>query len=122
MSPVSRGRKSKKAKKGKKPPARVTSSGWGKAARREIGGHGPGAPWSASDEFPRLLHRYTQWWEPSHERLIAASGGLLTAQGPRALEQAPAALVGAALYAAGGGDRSGPRFDPAARELVDRSH
>jgi hypothetical protein len=121
MSPVSRGRKSKKAKKGKKPPARVTSSGWAKAARREIGGHGLGVPWSASDEFPRLLDRYTQWWEPSHERLIAASGGLLAAQSPRALEQAAAELVGAELYDAVRVERSGLRFDTWAMELVDRA-
>ena len=121
MSPVSRGRKSKKAKKGKKPPARVTSSGWAKAAGREIGGHGLEVPRSASHEFPRLLDRYTQWWEPSHERLIAASGGLLAAQSPRALEQATAELVGAELYDAVRDERSGLRFDTWAMELVDRA-
>ena len=121
MSPVSRGRKSKKAKKGKKPPVRVTSSGWAKAARREIGGPGLGVRWSASDEFPRLLDRHTQWWEPSHERLMAASGGLLAAQSPRALEQATAELVGAELYAAVRDERSGLRLDTWAIELVDRA-
>jgi hypothetical protein len=119
MSPVSRGRKSKKAKKGKKPPVRATSSGWAKAARREFGGPGLGA--SASAGFSRPLDRYTQWWEPSHERLIAASGSLLAAPGPRALEQATAELVGAELYDAVREDRYGLRFDLWAVELVDRT-
>jgi hypothetical protein len=111
MSPVSRGRKSKKAKKGKKPPARATSSGWAKAARSE----------SASAGFSRPLDRYTQWWEPSHERVIAASGGLLAARGPRGLEQATAELVGAELYDAVREERYGFRFDLWAVELVDRT-
>jgi hypothetical protein len=110
MSPVSRGRRSKKAKKGKKPPPRVSSSGWGKAARREFGV-------SAS----RPLDRYTQWWEPSHERVMTASGGLLAAPGPRALEQATAELVGAELYDAVREERSGLRFDLWAVELIDRA-
>jgi hypothetical protein len=121
MSPMSRGRKSRKAKKGKKPPARVTSSGWAKAAKHEFGGRGLGVPRSPSDEFPRLLDRYTQWWEPSHERVIAASGGLLAAQGPRVLEQATAELIGAELYDAVRDERSGLRFDAWAMELVDRA-
>jgi hypothetical protein len=121
MSPVSRGRKSKKTRKGKKPPARVTSSGWAKGARRESGGPGLGVPRLPAHEFTRPLDRYTQWWEPSHERLIAASGGLLAAQGPRALEQATAELVGAELYDAVRDERSGLRFDTWAMELVDRA-
>jgi hypothetical protein len=116
MSPVSRGRKSKKAKKGKKPPARATSSGWAKAARREFG-----VSSSASAGFSRPLDRYTQWWEPSHERVIAASGGLLAAPGPRVLEQATAELVGAELYDAVREERYGLRFDLWAVELVDRT-
>ena len=116
MSPVSRGRKAKKAKKGKKPPARATSSGWGKAARREFG-----VSSSASAGFSRPLDRYTQWWEPSHERVIAASGGLLAAPGPRALEQAAAELVGAELYHAVHEERYGLRFDTWAVELIDRA-
>ena len=35
---------------------------------------------------------YAQWWKQSHDRLIAASGTLLAAPGPRALEQATAEL------------------------------
>ncbi len=121
MSPVSRGRKPKKAKKGKKPPARATSSGWAKAPRRESGGPSLGVPTPAFQEISRPFDRYTQWWEPSHERLIAASGGLLEAQGPRALEQATAELVGAELYDAVRNERLGLRFDTWAMELVDRA-
>jgi len=72
-------------------------------------------------EFPRLLDRYTRWWDPSHERVIVASGGLLTAQGPRALEQATAELIGAELYDAVRDERSGLRFDTWATQLVDRA-
>lgn len=68
-----------------------------------------------------MLDRSTQWWEPSHERLIAASGGLLATQGPRALEQATAELIGAELYDAVRDERSGLRFDLWAEELVDRA-
>ena len=119
MSPVPRDRRSKKVKKGKKPAARVTSSGWAKAARREFGG--PRFRVSASAGFSRPLDRYTQWWEPSHNRVIAASLGLLAAQGPRALEQATAELVGAELYDAVHKQRYGLRFDLWAEELVDRA-
>jgi hypothetical protein len=111
----------RRPRRGGSPPARVTSSGWAKAARREIGGPGLGVPQSASAEFFRPLDRYTQWWEASHERLIAASGSLLVAQGPRALEQATAELVGAELYNAVRDKRSGLRFDTWAMELVARA-
>jgi hypothetical protein len=121
MSPVSRGRKSRKAKKGKKPPARVTTSGWVKAPRREIGDPGRGESWPASAEFSRPFDRYTQWWERSHERVIAASSGLLAAQGPRALEQATAELAGAELYQAVRDEQFGLRFELWAVELVDRA-
>jgi hypothetical protein len=121
MSPVSRGRKSRKAKKGKKPPVRVTASGGAKAAKREFGGPGLDVPRSASAKLSRPLDRYTQWWEPSHERVMAASGGLLAARGPRALEQATAELIGAELYDAVRDERSGLRFDTWAIELVDRA-
>jgi hypothetical protein len=96
-------------------------SGWAKAARRAFGGPELGMPRLSADEFTRPLDRYTQWWEPSHERLIAASGGLLAAQGPRALEQATAELVGTELYNAVRDERSGLRFDTWAMELVDRA-
>jgi hypothetical protein len=48
-------------------------------------------------------------------------GGLLAAQGPRALEQATAELVGAELYDAVRDERSGLRFDLWAVQLVDHA-
>ena len=115
MSPVSRGRK---PKKGKKPPARSTNSGWAKPAKRVSGDPSPGFR-SPPKEFPESLIDRPQWWKPSLERLIAASSGLLAAQGPRALEQATADLVGGELYRALREERSGlPRFDVWAIELV----
>jgi hypothetical protein len=119
MSPVSRGRKAKKAKKGgKKPPARVTSSGWAKPGRREFGGLSLSVPHSPLEEFFGSLDDRPPWWEPSFERLIAASAGLLTAQGPQALEQATAELVGAELYRVVHEHGTGFRLDMWAMELV----
>src|SRR4029453_8428675 len=71
--------------------------------------------------FGTLHDEHTQWWQPSHDRLIAASGRLLAAPGPRALEQATAELIGAELYDAVHGERAGLRFDMWAMELVDRA-
>jgi hypothetical protein len=53
--------------------------------------------------------------------VISASGTLLAAQGPRALEQATAELVGAELYDAVHEERYGLRFDTWAVELIDRA-
>lgn len=117
MSPVSRGRKSKK---GKKPPAHVTSSGWARQAKRESGEPSPARP-PLGGLFGVLADEHTQWWQPSHDRLIAASGRLLAAPGPRALEQATAELVGAELYDAVRDERAGLRFDVWAMELAGRA-
>src|ERR1035441_7489517 len=121
MSPVSRGRKPKKAKKGKKPPARVTSSGWAKAAKREFGGLSLAAPGASREEFFGSLDRRPRWWEPSFERLIAASDGLLAAQGPRVLEQATAELIGAELHRAVRDEHTGLHLDAWATGLIGRS-
>lgn len=125
MSPVSRGRKpkkSKKSKKGKKPPVRSISSGWARTARPESGGSAPSLPRSPLEQlFGALGDEHTQWWKPSHDRLIAASGALLAAPGPRALEQATAELIGAELYDAVLEERAGLRFDLWAMELADRA-
>src|SRR4029453_6391825 len=71
--------------------------------------------------FGTLHDEHTQWWQPSHDRLIAASGRLLAAPGPRALEQATAELIGAELYAAVRDERAGLRFDVWAMELAGRA-
>jgi hypothetical protein len=123
MSPVSRGRKPKKSKKsknGKKPPVRTISSGWARTSRRESGGSRPEVS-PSGQLFGTPGDEYTQWWKSSHDRLIAASGALLAAPGPRALEQATAELIGAELYDAVHGERAGLRFDMWAMELVDRA-
>ncbi len=118
MSPVSRGRKPKKAKKGKKPPVRVTNSGWAKPPKSELGPLILGVPHSPLEEFFESFNDRPPWWEQSFERLIAASAGLLTAQGPQALEQATAELVGAELYQAVCDEQTGLRFDMWAMELI----
>lgn len=127
MSPASRRRKPSKPKKGKKPPARATNSGWAKPVRREpgdavFGVSGPGAPRSPFEQLlVSLGDEHAQWWQSSYERLIAASDSLLSAPGPRALEQATAELIGGELYDALAEGRSGLRFELWAMELVDRA-
>jgi hypothetical protein len=118
MSPVSRGRKPKKAKKGKKPPARVTSSGWGQAVRPELGALGPSLSSSPFEEFFERMDRRPPWWQPSFDRLIAASGELLAMPGPRTLEQATAELIGAELYRAVHDEETGLHLDAWATELI----
>ncbi len=118
MSPVSRGRKPKKAKKGKKPPARVTTSGWGKTARRDFGALDLGLPSSPLEEFFERIDRRPPWWEPSFDRLITASGDLVAVPGPRALEQATAELIGAELYRAVHDEETGLHLDAWATELI----
>jgi hypothetical protein len=118
MSPASRGRKPKKAKKGKKPPVRVTNSGWAKPIRRESGDLSLSVPHSPLEEFFSSRDDRPPWWEPSFERLIAASAGLLTAQGPQALEQATAELVGAELHRAVHEEAGEFRLDMWAMELI----
>jgi len=115
MSPVSRDRKPKKAKK---PPAHVTNSGWAKPARRELGGLSLSVPHSPFEEFFGSLDHRPPWWEPSFERLIATSVGLLAAQGPQALEQATAELIGAELHQAVRDEQTGLRLDMWAMELI----
>jgi hypothetical protein len=125
MSPVSRGRKpkrSKKSKTGRKPPVRTISSGWAKKARQPSGDPGPGVPGSPLGQLLGALDdEHTQWWKPSHDRLIAVSDVLLAAPGPRALEQATAELIGAELYDAILEERAGLRFDVWAMELAERA-
>jgi hypothetical protein len=114
MSPVSHGRK---AKKGKKPAARVTTSGWAKPARREFGDLSLSVPESPLKEFDYS----PPWWTPSFDRVIAASAGLLAAQGPQALEQATAELVGAELYRVVHEEKTGFRLDVWGMDLVDHA-
>lgn len=121
MSPVSRGRKPKKAKKGKKPPARATNSGWAKPAGREFGGLDFLMPPSPLEGFLEGLDPNPRWWKQSHDRVIAASGGLLAAQGPRDLEQATAELIGAELYRDVHEEKEGLAVDLWATRLIGRA-
>ncbi len=92
-----------------------------KAAKREFGGLSLSVPRSPLEESFGSLDRRPRWWAPSFERLIAASGGLLVAQGPRALEQVTAELIGAELYRAVHDEKTGLRFDAWAMELISRA-
>jgi hypothetical protein len=120
--PVSRGRKPKKSKK------RPQRSGRTGSTARRVGTDAEFSKLAASpfrlpvDVLEGFLGqgRAPEWWEPSHERMIDASGGLLAAASPRALEQAVAELTGGELYAAVSEGRSGLRFDAWAMELTDR--
>jgi hypothetical protein len=120
--PVSRGRKPKKSKKR---PQRSEHAGVGV---RRVGTDAEFSKVSASpfrtsvDVLESFLRhgREPEWWQPSHERIIDASRGLLAATSPRALEQAVAELVGGEFYTALTEHRSGLRLDAWAMELTDR--
>jgi hypothetical protein len=126
--PVSRGRKPKKQKKRSQrtqpPVRRVASVGseWSRPADAEFS-RLSASPFRISADVLASFSgqgREPDWWEPSHERVIAASRGLLAAASPRALEQAVAELVGGELYAAMSEGRTGLRFDAWVMELTGR--
>lgn len=119
MSPVSRGRKSKK--RGKAPQrtnrsAPAPGSGRVSAADPWVSGLSAGRRSSIDARFG--LPDRPGWFTPSQERVLTASGGLLAALGPRVLEQSTAELIGAEFYRAVRAKRSGLRFDLWATELT----
>jgi hypothetical protein len=119
---VSRGRKPKKSKKRQQGVRRIGGTVRRVGTDAEFGKLS-GSPFRTSvDVLESFLGqgREPEWWEPSHQRVIDASRGLLAAASPRALEQAVAELIGGELYAAVNEGRSGLRLDVWAMELTDR--
>ena len=116
MSPVSRSRKPKKSKK--------------KAGNR--GSAAPRSPASLAvtatpQSGPGWLQEFVgqrdepKWWEASHDRVLDASAGLLTATSPRTLERAVAELIGGELHASMLREESGLRLDTWGMRLADRA-
>ncbi len=91
MSPVSRGRRSKKSK---------ASSGRRGAARRGTQGMPTGPPQSAFTALQSLLgpRQRPAWFDSSIKTVLDGAGVVMAARGPRELEQATAELVGAELH------------------------
>jgi hypothetical protein len=116
VSPKSRGRKPKKSgsskRTGKRPSpvsrqATAVDPGY-TGLRIEL----PGSP------LDDVLTRYVQpdRFGPSHRRVLAASAALLRSDGPRALEQATAELIGAELRSP---ELQGLRLDLWAHDLIE---
>src|SRR6266571_4721482 len=116
MSPRSRGRKPKKSGKSKRTDKRPSPAA-GRATAVDPGHSG------LSIELPRsplddvlLRHVRPDRFGPSHRRVLTASAALLRADGPRALEQATAELIGAELR---NPEVQGLRFDLWAHDLIE---
>jgi hypothetical protein len=91
MSPVSRGRKSKKSK---------TTSSLRGAARRRAYGMRTGQPQSAFTVMQSLLGppQRPAWFDSSNKAVLDQAGVVMAARGPQELEQATAELLGAELH------------------------
>jgi hypothetical protein len=91
MSPVSRGRKSKKSK---------TASGLRGVARRRTGGMQTGQRPSAFTAMQSLLGppQRPAWFDSSSKTVLDRADVEMAARGPRELEQATAELLGAELH------------------------
>ncbi len=118
MSPVSRGRKSKKAKSGKvsKSPARQMS-----AVRRNDDIMPLGGKQSVLEVLRDLLgpKRAPGWFDASAEAVLGRADVLVAARGPRELEQATAELLGEELYRILTGDNLGLLFSGWAMRLIE---
>lgn len=119
--PVSRGRKGKpkskskaKAKKNYRGPARPSVADVMPADLVFDGGPSP---------FQRLMARMERerpaWFGRSIKAVIDQAGILMTARGPRELEQATAELIGAELHRAVRDERRGLWFDWLVEELAE---
>src|SRR5690242_7084746 len=115
MSPRSRGRKPKKASSSKRTSKRRSPAA-GRATAVDPGYSGLGVelPRSPLDDV-LLRHVRPDRFGPSHRRVLTASVALPRADGPRALEQATAELIGAELR---NPEVQGLRFDLWAHDLI----
>lgn len=128
MSPVSRGRKSKKQKRVQKSRQRSARA----AIQREdtqfadllAAGSQPGQPSSGFRALAALVDQLAgprerpAWFGPSIGRMLRPQDAVMAATGPRELEQAAAELAGAEVYWALNEARSGLWFEWWFEELV----
>ena len=118
MSPVSRGRKPKKSSKSSKSRQQKNQAtpGSPRAFAADLGAYSF-SPGSSSPLDSLLMSpRASDTFGPSLRRVLDASGVLTAATGPRELEQATAALIGAELR---NPELHGMRFDLWGSDLVD---
>jgi len=108
MSPVSRGRKSKKQKKAQKSRQRATTAGM----------HRNAAALATLRDQLSVERQRPKWFDPSIAAILQHSQTLMTAAGPRELEQATAELTGAEVHRALREERAGLWFDWWFQELA----
>src|SRR6266571_5756099 len=108
MSPVSRGRKSKKQKKARRSLQRAAKA----TAPRATGGLA-----TLRDQLFGPPQR-PAWFDPSIARILQEGAAVLTATGPRELEQTTAELTGAEVYWALNEAREGLWFEWWFQELA----
>ena len=116
MSPRSRGRKPKKSGSSKRTSKRRSPAA-GRATAVDPGYSGLGIELPRSPLDDVLLRQVRpDRFGPSHRRVLTASAALPRADGPRALEQATAELIGAELR---NPEVQGLRFDLWAHDLIE---
>ncbi|MDQ2881913.1 MAG: hypothetical protein M3Y48_11985 [Actinomycetota bacterium] len=115
MSPLSRGRKSKKSRTSR------TVSGLRGAASRRTDGALAGSPRSAFSALSALLgpRQRPEWFDSSIKNVLDRAGVVMAAQGHRELEQATAELLGAELHRVLREEREGMWFSWWFEELVE---
>lgn len=117
MSPVSRGRKSKKTKNsGRRGAAPRHTEG-----PRRIEGTPSGVPQPVPAEIQSLLGppRRPAWFDSSLKTVLDRAEVVMAARGPRELEQATAELLGAELHRILHEENQGMRFDRWLAELTE---
>ncbi|MGH3900828.1 MAG: hypothetical protein ACRDTA_21810 [Pseudonocardiaceae bacterium] len=112
MSPVSRGRKSKKSK---------STSGLRGAARRRTDGMQAGQPRSAFTAMQALLGppQRPAWFDSANKAVLDRADVVMAARGPRELEQVTAELLGAELHRVLHEEREGMWFSWWFEELTE---
>jgi hypothetical protein len=112
MSPVSRGRKSKKSK---------STPGLRGAARRRTDGMQAAQPHSAFAAMRSRLGppQRPAWFDSSNKAVLDRAGVIMAARGPRELEQATAELLGAELHRVLSEEREGMWFSWWFEELTE---
>jgi hypothetical protein len=128
MSPVSRGRRSKKQKKAQKSRQRPARATVGRedteSADLLATGSQPGQPSSGFRALAALVDQLAgprerpAWFGPSIGRMLRQEDAVMAATGPRELEQAAAELTGAEVYWALNEAKSGLWFEWWFEELV----
>src|SRR5450755_42193 len=121
MSPVSRGRKAKKGRKAKASKGGKRAAGFGGSLQRSTHGLPAGAGQWASTALDALMAppERPEWFDASIAGVLHRADVVLTAQGPRELEQAVAELAGAEVYRALHDERRGLWFDWLFQELAE---